>query len=128
MLHTAFSHHHISAGNGRQYHKLECYAYTTVMCDDLQQEYVTDERREYQMCLCSVLNVCGESYAWNANHVRLLVWEHLRMFVYYNKLEMVVRYFAHDSPHTFNAEQTQGELDGKCTVWVHHYVPCLFLI
>ena len=35
-----------------------------------RQEYI--ERREYRTRLCSALNVCGESRAWNANHVRLL--------------------------------------------------------
>ena len=34
--------------------------------------------------LCSALNVCGESRAWNANHVRLLAWECAGTFVYYN--------------------------------------------
>ena len=48
------------------------------------QEYIIKERREYRTRLCSALNVCGESRAWNANHVRLLAWECAGTFVYYN--------------------------------------------
>ena len=50
----------------------------------LNQEYIIKERREYRTRLCSALNVCGESRAWNANHVRLLAWECAGTFVYYN--------------------------------------------
>ena len=32
------------------------------------QEYIIKERREYQTCQCSALNVCGESCAWNTNY------------------------------------------------------------
>ena len=34
------------------------------------QEYVIKERREYQTCPCSALNVCGESRTWNANYLK----------------------------------------------------------
>ena len=33
------------------------------------QEYIIKERREYRTRLCSALNVCGESRAWNANYL-----------------------------------------------------------
>ena len=57
---------------------------TSINCNTYGQEYIIKERREYRTRLCSALNVCGESRAWNANHVRLLAWECAGTFVYYN--------------------------------------------
>ena len=66
-------------GNGNQNS-----VYITQLNIDYNQEYIIKERREYRTRLCSALNVCGESRAWNANHVRLLAWECAGTFVYYN--------------------------------------------
>ena len=38
--------------------------------------------KSVECVVCSALNVCGESHAWNVNHVRLLAWECSGAFVY----------------------------------------------
>ena len=39
----------------------------------------------------SALSVCGESYAWNANHVRLFVYDVSILYVFGNVCQMTLR-------------------------------------
>ena len=67
------------------------------------------ERKEYQMCQCSTLNVCRKSHAWNGSFFMTLS-KDVIMYNYTSIAEYastciwkLLAFQVFDSPHTFNA-------------------------